>query len=226
MRSGSSLLTHILASNPEILGYGESMTRYSAPRDFDLLALKTSFMLRRFPLRKPERYLLDKLLHNVLLAPADMEMLISHQVRLIFLLRSPAESLASIVRSLSYTEEQAIQYYVDRLDILRQYAQCIPRGYPAAALTYRQLVYETDSVSGLLRSVLDLRVPLSEQYKLLPTTGQRGIGDFSANIKAGRVLRRRSSGDATEVTKITAFKHAQDVYRATYTEIFSHCETV
>jgi hypothetical protein len=189
MRSGSSLLAHILASNPEILGYGESMTRYSTARDFDLLALKAAVMLRRFPLKGSERYLLDKLLHNVLLSPAAMGLLICHDVRLVFLLRSPEESIASLVRSLDNTREQAVQYYVDRLNVLHRYAEQVPRGYPAVVFTYHQLVHETELIFRVLRSILELRVPLSERYKLLPTTGQPGIGDFSDNIRAGRILR-------------------------------------
>lgn len=225
MRSGSSLLAHILASNPEILGYGESMTRYSAPRDFDLLALKIAVMLRRMPLKDSKRYLLDKLLHNVLLSPGGMELLISHGVRLIFLLRSPEESLGSLVRSLSYTPEQAAQYYVDRLDMLHRYVEHIPQGYPAVALTYHQLVYETDSVLNRLHSVLELHSPLSEQYEILPTTGRRGIGDFSSNIKAGRILRHRSSGYSSErvaeMVGTAALERARNVYKIACTEILA-----
>ncbi|MDY7013544.1 MAG: sulfotransferase family protein, partial [Cyanobacteriota bacterium] len=40
MRSGSSLLTHILNSNPEIIGYGETHLQYSSEADFKRLMLK------------------------------------------------------------------------------------------------------------------------------------------------------------------------------------------
>jgi len=38
MRSGSSLLTHLLNSNPEIIGYGETHIQYASEQDFKKLS--------------------------------------------------------------------------------------------------------------------------------------------------------------------------------------------
>lgn len=227
MRSGSSLLTHILVSNPDILGYGETMTRYTAPRDFDLLALKIWYTLRQWPFRNPVRYLLDKLLHNVLLSPEDMSLLFKHQVRLVFLFRDPGDTLSSLVRSLGYTPARAIAYLTERLDMLHQYVEQVPSDYPAVTLTYRQLVYETPAALEMLRSFLDLRVPLSEDYRLLKTTGMPGIGDFSSNIRTGRIVRQRSTTSNTlELFAPELIDEAYKVWAQSFSAASLHTKTL
>ena len=220
MRSGSSLLTHILVSNPAVLGYGETMTRYADNRDFELLALKIQWVLRRFPLRGPERYLLDKLLHDVLLSPDELELLVEHNVRLIFLLREPASSIASLIRSLEYSPEDAVRYYTLRLKRLEQLANRAPPGHPVFCLTYQDLLNDTGPTLERLRSFLALQMPLSEQYQILPTTGRRGIGDFSSKIRAGRIVREPTQAvPVAELVPSQWLHQAQETYHQTLSRL-------
>ena len=62
MRSGSSLLTHILNSNPEIIGYGETHLDYESEKDFKALMFRVYWRLR--DLNMNHTYLLDKVLHD------------------------------------------------------------------------------------------------------------------------------------------------------------------
>jgi hypothetical protein len=226
MRSGSSLLAHILIANPEVIGYGETMTRYTTSRDFDLLALKIWWMLRRWPFQGRERFLLDKLLHNVLLAPSDMRLLVQHQTKLVFLLREPSGCLASLVRSMQYSPEQAVQYYLDRLDMLTQYANYLPSDYPSAMLTYQDLLQHTEPALKLLSTYLELRTPVSEEYDLLPTTGRYGIGDFSSNIRAGKIIRQKSPPSQTGADiPPNVLEQACSAYERTYSILASRCKT-
>ncbi len=220
MRSGSTLLSHILLSNPSVLGYGETMTRYTSDRDFDLLALKIQWVLRRFPLRGSERYLLDKLLHNILLPPDGLELLMGHNVRLIFLLREPASSIASLIRSLGYTPVDAVQYYTLRLKQLEQLAKQVSTSYPAFYLTYQHLLNDTEITLERLRFFLELQTPLSEQYQLLPTTGRRGMGDFSSRIRAGRIVREPTQAiSPEELIPFELLSEAHEAYQQTSSQL-------
>ena len=53
MRSGSSLLAHILADNAEVAGAGESHITYQTPRDLPKLILRTCEVLHRPICAKP-----------------------------------------------------------------------------------------------------------------------------------------------------------------------------
>jgi hypothetical protein len=147
--------------------------------------------LGRAPQPGRERYVLDKLLHNHLLEPDKIELLVARNVRVVFLLREPRGSLASMLKYLKMTEQNAALYYITRLVTLERYAQALAPHARGAALTYDQLLYRTDEALGLLKSHLGLREDLAESYRMLPTTGQSRIGDFSPNIFAGSILRDR-----------------------------------
>jgi len=61
MRSGSSLLTHILSSNAAIDGYGETHLDYSNPQDFGVATANVCRHLWKVP---SGEYVLDKVLHK------------------------------------------------------------------------------------------------------------------------------------------------------------------
>lgn len=198
MRSGSTLLAHLLASHPEIIGYGETHIRYNSPKDFDALVRDVLQTLGRFPPPGPERYVLDKLLHDHLLKPDNVRLLIEAKVRVVFLLREPRGSLASMLKHLKMTEQNAALYYVTRLVTLERYAQALAPHAGCAALTYDQLLYRTDESLELLKSHLGLRHAPAENYRMLPTTGQQRVGDFSPNIFAGSIVRGGEEPDGPQ----------------------------
>ena len=88
MRCGSTLLTNILCSHPEVIGFGETRTVYESERDFTKLVWKVHWTHRRF--RVTQTYALDKLLHNHQLP--DPALLDRRPHKLIFLSREPVRS--------------------------------------------------------------------------------------------------------------------------------------
>jgi hypothetical protein len=197
MRSGSSLLTHLLNSNPEIIGYGETHIQYASEQDFKKLFVKVYLNSREFTqiedlrkLQMNQNYVLDKVLHDNKFLTEDI--LNSQQVYAVFLLREPQRSLASIMDlKPHWDEEKACHYYINRLSSLVRYAQLINSKQRSLFLTYQQLLDHTDSVFTAFKDVLETREKFSEQYEVLRTTGMPSIGDSKGNIKAGRIIRNQ-----------------------------------
>ncbi len=189
-RSGSTLLAHILTSNPEIMGMGESKITFANTADYRQLTGKNLYFQRRNHLPKSgqERYILDKLVHNYLLHPHDISLLNDPHVRVIFLLREPAPTINSFMRALKVDETTALDYFVGRMDILGQYAQGLADGKSAVFVNFEELLRCTAPVLNMLQDYLQLSQPLSEQYEVNRTTGAFGLGDKSENIKSGRIV--------------------------------------
>ncbi len=211
MRSGSSLLTHLLSANPEILGFGETHIRYQSAQDFKSLLFKLHTRLSDRTMSR--RYALDKLLHNNKLV--DEQLLLFPNLKIIFLLRDAAPSIPSILKLKPHlTEAEAVQYYVTRLDKLVDYANLLADQKPSLLITHDQLIHQTQPVFDRLQNFLQVSQPFTEEYQLLSTTGMKYVGDTSENIKAGRILRTPKSEKvaiAAEVMEpaIAAFNRCQ-----------------
>ena len=186
MRSGSSLMTHLLSSNPEIIGYGETQMKYCSELDFKKLILKVYWQLREY--KMDHKYVLDKVLHDTKFL--DQKFISSPQLYSIFLLREPQRTLPSLLTIKSdWTEEDALTYYSERLSTLTNYAKLINSKEHSLFIDYDQVVNNSDAVFETLKDFLDTQIGFSEQYQLRPTTGVRGIGDSSDAIKAGRIIK-------------------------------------
>jgi hypothetical protein len=230
MRSGSSLLTHLLADNPEICGYGETGIRYSSHRDFDLLIGKVMYNLRQFPRFRKERYVMDKLLHDQLLEPDNVHLLSNERCRVIFLIREPQGALASLVNleklnSLRLGEKGSFDYYVARLATIERYAEEITRFCPCLVVTYDQILHQTTETLDSLRQFLELSQPLRESYHRLPTTGRLGVGDGSSNIRSGYILRGERSSGNTPISP-SLLNDAQDAFERCRTRLTELCTCV
>ncbi len=195
MRSGSSLLTHILNSNPDIIGYGETHIQYASEADFKRLMLKVYWQAQEFRklsdiknLSMHQKYILDKVLHNNKFLSESF--LVSQNLYSIFLLREPQRSLASIAELKPHlSEKKVLDYYVKRLSMLEHYAQLINSKERSLFITHNQLLEQTDLVFGALHDFLGTRQGFSEDYQILRTTGMRDVGDHKGNIKAGHIIR-------------------------------------
>ena len=190
MRSGSTLLHHLLISHPEIIGRGERNEKFADSRDLD--KLKLDVYLHRGEWFRGHRFVAAQINHNRFL---KSEALLNHpRVRPIFLIREPHASVASMVRVLDphygTTVEQATDYYADRLNTLRRYAGQIQESSRAIFLTYDDLILNTEATLLALQSFLGLSTRLSEEYRLFDFTGARG--DPSPHIMSGRILRQRA----------------------------------
>ena len=190
MRSGSTLLHHLLISHPEIIGRGERNEVFAGSRDLD--RLKLDVYLHRGQFFRVHRFVADQINHNRFL---KSEALLNHpHVRTIFLIREPQASVASMVRVLGRyygtNVEQATAYYADRLKTLTRYAGQIQDRSRAFFLTYSDLVLNTEATLRALQSFLGLSTRLTEEYRLFDFTGSQG--DPSPHIMSGRILHQRA----------------------------------
>ena len=141
-------------------------------------------MCRAHGKERPERrYVLDKQLHNGLLRRPDC--LNGADVTCLFFCASRGGRSGSIVHQLDSTWDDAFNYYEERLAALASYAPHFPR---RAFLTYERLVGEPEPVLAGLTAFLGLSFPLSPEYRLQPLHDQKGVGDRSDAIRAGRIL--------------------------------------
>lgn len=187
MRSGSSLLLHLLISSPEILGYGERNSAYASVTDFRRMAVDIHYHRRR--LLRRSRYLIDQINHDRFIESDDL--LCHPDLRILLLVREPEASIASMVdvlgRHYGTTLEDSTDYYVARLATLARYARHIDDPDRCRCLTYGELIDDTEqTLSGLVR-FLGLEHGLSDRYRVLPFTGRHG--DPSERIRSGRIIR-------------------------------------
>ena len=225
MRSGSTFLTHLLASNPAISGYGETRTRYFTRRHFGILTGKVLYTLRHDPLSGGKRYVLDKLLHNRFVGPAGAKIFCGDDVKVVFLLREPLGTLTSLLNRFRHTETRAGNYYLRRLDMLQKYVDELTPRTSCLALTYDQLLYRTDGVFRLLERFLALDCSLAETYRILPTTGMTRIGDPSPKILSGKIVRDGPEADRMRISTET-IETARDRYERCLSQLKDACLTL
>lgn len=195
MRSGSTLLLHLLADHSAVEGYGERNHAYRSSSDLDRLRVDVCYRSDRW-WRSP-RYVADQINHDRY-TPAP-ELVRASGARCVILIREPEAAIGSMVQVLgrhypNLTLERAVAHYENRLSSLRELAGSLTRG-PGPSnvyfLTYEDLIERTDSsLSGLTR-FLELETPIDETYEVGPETGRRG--DPSPTIQAGRIVREKSS---------------------------------
>jgi len=193
MRSGSTLLTHILNRNPDITGATESGIFYHTKKDL-LLSIYWVHLCNR-NVRFKAKFVIDQINHNRFLP--DDELLEEKGMSFIFLIREPLKSLNSMLTnpyryySTTRTEEGALFYYVSRLQKLEYYARRINDKVRTVFFTHDKLINQTDQVFKKLMVFLELSKPLSESYRILPITGRRS--DHSDNIYQGHIVRNYES---------------------------------
>ena len=116
VRSGSTLLAHILANHPNFVGAGESHISYRTADDLPKLVLQTCKSLHRPILR--ETYVVDQINHPYV----TNEVLVSGRVyKCIILIREPEATLKSIMKLLKCQEQEALDVYISRLETLTEY---------------------------------------------------------------------------------------------------------
>jgi hypothetical protein len=197
MRSGSSLLHHLLQTHPSILGAGESNRVYQDAGDLRRLSLWVH--VERDALLRFRPFVTDQINHNEKLR--NLSLLMREDVSTVILIRKPLAAVASILRltadfyGSSWDAGRAIGYYLARIDGLVEAAATL-RGSPARPpllVTYENLILDTRKALDAIQSHLRLDRPLSPDYHTFPFTGRRG--DPSERIRSGRIL-PESPGDA------------------------------
>jgi hypothetical protein len=201
MRSGSSLLLHLLVSNGSILGFGENHLHLWNDVDIDVLTGKVLYTLRSQSKNSGERYVIDKVLHGNYINLENQRISKNNDIFSIFLVREPVGSINSMIKWLGLTEEQAVDYYLDRLNSIRIHNKLVSTYKSCVLLTYDQLLHQTTKTFRLLETFLSLDEALSETYQLLPSTGKAGIGDSSPYILTGQIQRPTYSNNESTLDK-------------------------
>jgi hypothetical protein len=146
------------------------------------------------------------------------------------MLREPEATLKSILKmSENMNNPNRISdinkiknYYLKRLNQLEELAK-ITNG-TAIYLDAEKIVNDTDFVLGYLTDWLQLKAPLSSEYKTFSKTGEPGFGDPSDNIKQGKIIKNRKQPDVTIPDEI--LKTAQEKYNRCRETIMKHCTSI
>ena len=213
MRAFTSLLGHILGSNPQINGYFEMHLSYE---DASAAARQLELIEQADGVKPGSRYVFDKLLHDdYRLMPERLGL---PGTTILVALRAPEQTLRSIVSLFRKKEpgelyaepREAARYYVERLATLADFCGAHAGGY-----RYFDAETLTDSPDRLLPALsrwLELGTPLSERYEIFSRTGAARSGDSSPTIRSGRIGRKLS--DYSDVPlSAELLEHAQAVYR-------------
>jgi hypothetical protein len=220
VRSGSSLLAHILANHPDIAGAGEIHIRYRVPTDLQQLVIRTCELLHS-PIIS-EDYLVDQINHDYV----SEEVLASGKLyRSVILLREPERTLKSMMNLSIWKEDQALELYVNRLAQLTRYGALL--GKRALLIEYDDLLAHTDATLIALGVFLNLKSPLAPKYATHRMTGRVvGYGDPSENIKAGHVIRtpdhKFTLAEDTLVEARQAFSLCRTYLRSATTQALDH----
>lgn len=191
MRSGSTLLVHILCTHDRIYGSGETHITYKGFGDIQRLAQSVDKHVGPLP-KNRSIYILDKLLHEYDFDVHKWSQVKSYHV---FLIRGPDDCVASMVDPdfrIIKSQDDAELYFIRRMKYLYElYTTLRESGAPCVAVTNDELVLDTKRTLAKLTDFFSLDDSLSDRYRFLPTTGVKGTGDFSPNIFLGYVNRER-----------------------------------
>lgn len=220
MRANTSLLGHLLGSNPEIEGYYELHMGYYSWKSF--VRQKMLYFSKHTP--KPGgRFIFDKILHD----DHDINMALMKDAKLIFALRSPHRTIKSIISLYRQVDpdhryacgEGATNYYITRLTSMRKLAKDIPADF--LYLDSDALRSSTQSTLKTISGYLGLKQDLEENYDIQILTGETRVGDSSELINRGTV--EKQMGDYSDVQlSDDMLDTAMAEYRVTRSFLLAH----
>jgi Sulfotransferase family len=193
MRCGSTALSHILCSHPDVSGYGEAHICYDGTSALGLLVLN---QLRRKAHRANAHFLFDKILHSRYHNSVGSEFC---NARAIFMVREPVETIRSIrklfltIGSTEYASDAlAANYYEERITtLIESWERFSPER--RIGMTYSQLTSDPETQIARISKMLGLCPPLANKYvKPLRRMGH-GSGDPLASHNFDRIVSSRLS---------------------------------
>jgi len=219
MRSRSSVFSHILGSNPDVIGYGELQLPYRGLGD--LLRVRTRLKEDISSCFISNKYLYDKVLHDNLVIHEDF--LGNSSFKFIILLREPESTIKSIVNmghKIGETNYQSIEwateYYISRIESLVDYSYKLKGRY--YFLDSDTLIDDSDELLSNVSSWLSLGTPLSSSYKVFEKTGTTGHGDPLENIQKGKLVKTKVANieiqDSDFVKATNAYNKSIDILKA------------
>ena len=196
MRSGSSLLVHLLNSSEEILGYGETHLDYVGQHSLVALhdRVQRKFENHGEASKGSHRYVVDKILWPHI---HDESILRQAPLKIIVIARAPEDALPSILsRDLEEVQSPAgaLEYYRNTLKRTERNLKIYNASF--VLVRYEDLTSQTEQTLQKISAYLGLGKVLNSEYNMMWPTGKSGIGDSSERIKTGTVV---SSPTAYEV---------------------------
>lgn len=211
MRCGSTALSHILCSRPEISGYGEAHIAY---RDRAALGVLVLNQWRRKAWKPGARYLFDKILHA---RYDDNPSAGLNDAHALFIARDPETTIRSIltlfarIGSDEYASDAAAaDYYIARMQAML----ALWRHFPAQrkiAFTHAQLTGDPERLLARISRMLDLAAPLENRYSIATRPMGHGAGDPLASHRHDRIVpeQQATSVASTEPLAISREQAAQ-----------------
>jgi Sulfotransferase family len=204
MRCGSTALSHILCSHPQISGYGEAHISYKSRSDIGLLILNQT---KRNSYRQSSTYLFDKILHSRYDSHNSTDFFES---RAIFMIREPIKTIQSIrtlfssIGSNEYSNDVLVSdYYEERMCSLLANWEKFPSLH-RIGMSFEQL--KTDPEKNLVKisEMIGLSPQLTNNY-LQPRNGLgHGAGDPLTSHKYNKIISDNISTTSTDtLQKIT-----------------------
>jgi hypothetical protein len=180
-RSGSTLLSHVLASHPNFTGAGELFLTYTTPSDLPNLILTTCEYLHKWRVCTP--FIVDQINQDQFLTDETLKSSLVHKC--VILIRSPEATLKSMMKVFGRQETAACRYYVERLATLAHYGSILRER--AILVEYDDLIEHTEETLAGLTRLFAVDPPFSPEYVVHRATGK--TGDPSANLLTGRIFR-------------------------------------
>lgn len=193
MRAYTSLISHILGSNPEINGYYEMHIGYYSWKS--LIRQKLRY-LKNHELKPSSRYIFDKVLHNS--HHINSTLFKDNKAHTIITLREPAQTIPSIISLFNQTNKNnecatfigAVEYYRERLNQLALYSTELKGSF--IYFDAENIKHNTQELFSFIQDEIVLKHPLSAYYDIQKMTGVRNAGDLSKNIKEGKIITRKN----------------------------------
>jgi len=189
MRSGTTLLHHVLADAPGVLTAGETHLTYAGPRDLVRLVQKV-YRYERHVALAPRMVVEKCVMNDLVLAPS---VLADPRCRTIFMLREPLATVGSLLalggRAWPHADDpaDAVGYFEARLAELRGQAEHLAPTGRTFFLPYEVLTTSPRPALAALGRFLALAAPLREDYGAQRWTGVPARGDLSETIRSGRI---------------------------------------
>lgn len=218
-RCGSTLLAHILNSNPDICGYLETHLSYRTYSDVRWLWAFIRFKVS--PLFDPRQHVaLDKIVDNSTVLSSKV--VHDERIRFVFIVREPSATLASQVNSFKQSVFFAEKKYLSRMRQLQAIAASVS---PDRSFVVRHddLIHRSDDVLRALTSFLKLSSPLQSSYRVENLSGKEWFGDTSSAIREGKI---RVVPELPCVIPPKILERCQNVYMETCEILRAHCTSL
>ncbi|MCJ2183524.1 sulfotransferase [Novosphingobium sp. 1949] len=187
MRCGSTALSNVICSRPDISGYGETHVRHDGPDAPGRLAVNG---LRRGGWRVSAPYQFDKILHSRLDRTAPPAF---YDARAIFVVRQPEATIPSIVRLFAKlgrneyrTQAEAADYYIERVGALAAMWHRFP-AERRIGLTHGALLADPDAQLARISRALAIDPPLENTYRSHAASRRGGGGDPYVSARHSRI---------------------------------------